>query len=65
MKSTENKIEVTEVEVTNDALEQVELENVKGGTGGNGFINGYSAEVTGVSCNPLDVLSAKIRSFLW
>jgi hypothetical protein len=52
MENIENKIEVTEVEVTNDALEQVELENVEGGSGGYGNIGGFSAEVFGFSCDP-------------
>jgi hypothetical protein len=52
MKNTENKIEVAEVEVTNDALVQVELENVEGGVGGYGNFGGFSAEVFGYSCDP-------------
>jgi hypothetical protein len=53
MKNTENKTEVTEVEVVNtDALEQVELENVDGGISGWGLIPFFSAEMTGHSCNP-------------
>jgi hypothetical protein len=56
MENTENKIEVTEVEVANDALEQVELQEVEGGKTGWGWIPGFSAEVTGFSCNPLSYL---------
>jgi hypothetical protein len=55
MKNTENKIEAAEVEVANDALEQVELTNVDGGRwpfNDHGYFEGFSAEVTGFSCDP-------------
>ncbi len=55
MKNTENKIEVTEAEAANDALEQVELENVDGGIrpfNDNGWIKGVSADAWGFSCDP-------------
>jgi hypothetical protein len=51
MKNTENKIEVTEVEVTNDALEQVELQEVEGGRP-EGWFKGFSADNGGGSCDP-------------